>query len=458
MPTTRSAQRAEDAVHAQSLVRFNSTLEEVTQTSSTRSRTTKRKADGSPVKGTPKRSRAGNEDAAASPKSILKPSPSPGPTAQRASLEPEGELVPAVLTFSFEGAKRHLISVDGRFADVFAKMKCRPFQNLERVDPFRTLTQSILGQQISWKAARSITYKFIRLFHMSLPEARPDGPESVFQQFPFPTAHQVATIDIPALRSAGLSGRKAEYVQDLAQRFADGRLSTKKLLEADDEELARMLLEVRGIGRVLDMFAMFSLRRPDILPVGDLGVQRGMLRWFLSLHSPSHRFAIAADKLPKPPGDEQQQQQDSAPKATPGSKRKRPRKPAEGDGDATVEQAAANEELSVPRGSSPDGDATDPAQELRLPALPTPFTPSIETTLNAGGGDELPGAGKKTKPAPLPEGLSVAVLKSRLDGKKKVKGAFLTPKEMEDLTESWKPYRSLGVYYMWALAEEPSSE
>jgi DNA-3-methyladenine glycosylase II len=148
MPTTRSARRAQDAVQAHALVRFDSTLEEVTQTSTTRSRTTKRKADGSPVKGTTKKSRAAAKEPNASPKSILKPSPSPGPAASRPQAEgdvgEEQELVPAVLTFSFEDARSHLVSVDGRFADLFTKMKCRPFQNLERVDPFRTLTQSIL--------------------------------------------------------------------------------------------------------------------------------------------------------------------------------------------------------------------------------------------------------------------------------------------------------------------------
>jgi DNA-3-methyladenine glycosylase II len=130
----------------------------------------------------------------------------------------------------------------------------------------------------------------------------------------------VVNTDLAVLRTAGLSARKAEYskfsktwnslclflktVQDLAARFADGRLSTDKLLQANDEELAEMLIQVRGIGRVsifvsilpmfsliilvdwymkllcsprintyqfpasVDMFAIFSLRRPDILPVG----------------------------------------------------------------------------------------------------------------------------------------------------------------------------------------------
>jgi hypothetical protein len=77
----------------------------------------------------------------------------------------------------------------------------------------------------------------------------------------FPTAAQVAATPIPKLRTAGLSARKAEYILDLAQRFADGRLSTAKLLAADDEELAEMLTAVRGIGRWTGTFSPFTFEQ-----------------------------------------------------------------------------------------------------------------------------------------------------------------------------------------------------
>ncbi|KAL1942070.1 hypothetical protein VTO73DRAFT_6600 [Trametes versicolor] len=359
------------------------------------------------------------------------------------------ELVPAVLTFSFEEARRHLVRVDPRFEDVFRRVKCRPFEHLERVDPFRTLAHSILGQQISWKAAASITHKFVRLFDPSLPESLAESKSNFF-----PSAHQVITKDIATLRSAGLSGRKAEYVLDLAGRFADGRLSTRKLLLADDEELYKMLIEVRGIGRwTVDMFAMFSLRRPDILPVGDLGVQKGMLRWFVSLHSPStHPVSLRKDKLSKE--DETQ--------AMVAGNSMGPPMGAEGEGAATMPRAATPDASSIlpapdvsaeptpaPKGKGKKKAADDGGSENPLPA---PFTPSIAQTLNMKTTTTEDG-GKYTPP-PLPAGLTVAVMKNRLSGKK-VKGALLTPKEMEDLAECWQPYRSLGVYYMWALAEEP---
>jgi len=162
--------------------------------------------------------------------------------------------VPAVLTFNLEEARDYLIQVDHRFEDLFDRMKCKPFENLEQVHPFRALATSILGQQISWLAARSITHKFIRLYDPSLPEKPTDEERRAITSFPTP--HQVANTEIAILRTAGLSARKAEYIQDLAARFADGRLSTKKLLEADDEQLAQMLIEVRGIGRVRSSFIL----------------------------------------------------------------------------------------------------------------------------------------------------------------------------------------------------------
>ncbi|KDR75915.1 hypothetical protein GALMADRAFT_140495 [Galerina marginata CBS 339.88] len=331
--------------------------------------------------------------------------------------------VPAVLSFDFEDAKKCLIEVDQRFDDLFSKMTCKPFQQLEQVHPFRALATSILGQQISWLAARSILHRFLRLYDPSLPE-KPDDEQRKAITF-FPTPGQVANTDIAVLRTAGLSGRKAEYVQDLAARFADGRLSTQKLLEADDEELAKMLIEVRGIGRwTVDMFAIFSLRRPDILPVGDLGVQRGLVRWFLSLHSPVHSYSLSPEKV--------------GGTATPKPKKK---------GKASGEKA---EEPASLEGVRQDGEEADTSSVVPatsrgtedMPSIPPAFTPSIKKTLNKVGGTTIP----------LPSGVDIPLLQGRLNGKK-IKGAFLTPQEMEALTECWKPYRSLGVYYMWSLAE-----
>lgn len=263
-------------------------------------------------------------------------------------------------------------------------------------------------------------------------------------------------MDITTLRSAGLSGRKAEYVLDLASRFADGRLSTEKLLAADDGDLYEMLTAVRGIGRwTVDMFAMFSLRRPDILPVGDLGVQRGVLRWFLSLHAPTaYPLTISPEKLPKHPEEEteikkSQVDGDVFPvpgKDTVGSQgQTRALTP---DLSSILPVPSALPETPVERATTKGKSQARPDNEDSGNPLPTPFTPSINNVLN------MAATAADFAPPPLPEGLTAGVLRSRLQGKK-MKGVLLTPKEMEELTDGWRPYRSLGVYYMWALAEPP---
>ncbi|KAJ7783176.1 hypothetical protein B0H16DRAFT_1357722 [Mycena metata] len=390
-----------------------------------------------------------------SPKKF-KPSSKP---VQTATSEPEFVPVDAVLTFSFEDAKKHLINADHRFEDVFKRLECKPFQQLEQGPSFSVRLSRLTDYRLvtSFCTARSIKHKFIRLYDESIPEKHSDYQPSDSAAF-FPTPQQVAETDIATLRTAGLSARKAEYSQsfrffslevnsigcnlvtDLAARFADGRLSTTKLIESNDDELAEMLIEVRGIGRwtgitnlfpfgkidsgrfLVDMFALFSLRRPDILPVGDLGVQRGLVRWFLSQHAPAYSFSAspAKDKVASPT-------------------KKKAKKNEEDDDALPVfgQSSEAAEESPQTPPPAEDGSAMIP--------LPPTFTPSIKRTLAKAAQDD--------GVQPLPEGLTVAELKSRLDGKKKIKGAFLSPTHMEQLTASWRPYRSLGVYYMWALAD-----
>lgn len=149
------------------------------------------------------------------------------------------------------------------------------------LNPFKSLATSILGQQVSWLAAKSITYKFVRLFFPELPEKQqPNAPPP-----PFPTPAQVIQMPYAQLRSAGLSGRKAEYLLDISARFADGRLSAEKLMVMSDQEVYDSLIAVRGIGPwSVEMFSMFVLRRPNILSPGDLGLQKGLLTWFGTDH------------------------------------------------------------------------------------------------------------------------------------------------------------------------------
>lgn len=172
-------------------------------------------------------------------------------------------------------AVAHLIAVDDqkKLADLIVAHPCHVFSPeglAEEVDPFRSLATGIMAQQVSGAAARSIKAKFIGLF--SAPDQTSGEPSTTF-----PTPQQVAATSIPRLREAGLSGRKAEYIQGLAEKFASGELTAKVLAEASDEEVMEKLVAVRGLGKwSVEMFACFGLKRMDFFSTGDLGVQRGM--------------------------------------------------------------------------------------------------------------------------------------------------------------------------------------
>ncbi|KAG8834247.1 hypothetical protein FRC17_009323 [Serendipita sp. 399] len=300
--------------------------------------------------------------------------------------------LPANLSFSYDDAQRHLINADTRFSGVFERLKCRPFVQLERVEPFRTLTTSIISQQISWRAARSVNWKFMRLYDDSLPENVPPPGEYVPPER-FPPAHAVAETNLATLRSAGLSARKAEYIQDLAKHFADGRLSADKIWNASDEELRDSLIAVRGIGPwTIDMFAIFSLRRPNILPVGDLGVQRGILRWVLAQHTnPGSPI-----KLNTHQDDDESASDDKELLKMP---------------DATKEPAATGANMAPPQTPVKRGKKKNNEEEGETQGLmPEPLTPSINRVLT-----------QPVNPQALPPGLTVAALKARLNGKNKVK-------------------------------------
>jgi DNA-3-methyladenine glycosylase II len=131
-----------------------------------------------------------------------------------------------------------------------------------RHDAFTTLARAITGQQISVKAAETIWSRIV-----AVSGGKPTRLD--------PTA--LLALAPEALRACGLSTRKAEYFQDLAARFADGRIRPRRWQSMDDEAVIDELVAVKGIGRwTAEMFLMFSLLRPDVLPVDDIGLQRAI--------------------------------------------------------------------------------------------------------------------------------------------------------------------------------------
>jgi DNA-3-methyladenine glycosylase II len=132
-----------------------------------------------------------------------------------------------------------------------------------RGDAFTTLARSIVGQQISVKAAQSVWERFCTLLAPATPHAI--APDSVL------------AFDIPALRTAGLSVRKAEYLTDLARHFAADQVHVQQWQQMDDEAIIDELVAIRGIGRwTAEMFLIFYLMRPNVLPLDDLGLLKGI--------------------------------------------------------------------------------------------------------------------------------------------------------------------------------------
>ena len=127
-----------------------------------------------------------------------------------------------------------------------------------RGEPFLTLARAIVGQQISVKAAQSVWDRLA----LCVGEVTPEG---------------VLAKPRPELRACGLSDRKTEYIADLAQHFADGTIHVHRWPAMDDEEIIAELIQVRGIGRwTAEMFLIFNLLRPDVFPLDDLGLQKGI--------------------------------------------------------------------------------------------------------------------------------------------------------------------------------------
>ena len=127
-----------------------------------------------------------------------------------------------------------------------------------RGDAFSTLARAIVGQQISVKAAQSVWARLVA----EIAEVTPAN---------------LAAADLARLRTCGLSGQKCAYLSDLAGRFASGALDPARWTGLDDEALIGELTQVKGIGRwTAEMFLIFYMARPDVLPLDDIGLQRAM--------------------------------------------------------------------------------------------------------------------------------------------------------------------------------------
>ncbi len=139
-------------------------------------------------------------------------------------------------------------------------------------DPYQALLRAVVGQQLSTKAAHSINEKLVATLGGGVP-----SPKKILEADP------------QDLRDAGLSWPKVSYVRDLAEHVDDDELDLAKIAELGDEEVVEELTRVKGVGRwTAEMFLIFHLGRPDVLPVGDLGIRKAA------------QLAYELEELPEP--------------------------------------------------------------------------------------------------------------------------------------------------------------
>jgi len=164
-------------------------------------------------------------------------------------------------SIDYARARRALMRRDSVIATLIRQHGECGLASSQRTDPFHALLHAIIAQQLSTKAAKTIEGRFSALF---------DGG---------PTPAVVARASDEKLRAVGLSPQKLKYVRDLCARILDESLNLDALALLTDDEVIEALTSVKGIGRwTAEMFLMFRLHRPDVLPVGDLGIVKAVQR------------------------------------------------------------------------------------------------------------------------------------------------------------------------------------
>jgi DNA-3-methyladenine glycosylase II len=163
----------------------------------------------------------------------------------------------------YQAARRHLMRTDPKLAAIIKRVGPCGLHAVAPKDPFEALCMSIASQQLSTKAAGTIFRRFCGLF----PADRGPSPE------------RVMTLTDDEIRGVGFSRPKVGFIKDLAARVLDGRLDLPGLTNHPDHEVMRQLVGVKGIGRwTAEIFLMFRLGRPDILPADDLGLMNAVHR------------------------------------------------------------------------------------------------------------------------------------------------------------------------------------
>jgi len=164
---------------------------------------------------------------------------------------------------SIKKAVKYLMKSDPELIPLLDAFKIQDLQ--PETDYFKSLTRSIVYQQLSGKAAKTISDRFILLY----------------KDKSYPTPVDVINIDHEKLRSVGLSNSKAQYIKNIAHAFLDNPDTYDSLEKMDDQDIIDTLITIKGVGPwTAQMFLMFTLNRPDVFPVTDLGVQKGFQHYY----------------------------------------------------------------------------------------------------------------------------------------------------------------------------------
>jgi DNA-3-methyladenine glycosylase II len=167
---------------------------------------------------------------------------------------------PSLVADFWDDACKHLVKRDRVMKKLIPRLGEGRLES--RGDAFTTLARSIVGQQISVKAAQAVWDRFVALTA---------GPSHKL------APNAVLALDAPHIRAAGLSARKVEYLCDLAEHFQSGAVRPARWREMDDESIIEELVGIRGIGRwTAEMFLIFHLLRPNVLPLDDIGLIKGI--------------------------------------------------------------------------------------------------------------------------------------------------------------------------------------
>ncbi|KAJ1857001.1 hypothetical protein LPJ73_002107 [Coemansia sp. RSA 2703] len=190
----------------------------------------------------------------------------------------------------------------GKFIDTVSE-PCSLVLARDRSDhtSYVSLCQSVIYQQLAGKAAAAILLRFLKRYGELKDSSKAgiletDDGSLTSDDFIFPPAAYVATLDVDEMKAVGLGQRKAEYLKEVARQFNIGNLSDEKLANMTDEEASQALVSIRGIGQwTADMFLMFHLKRPNILPTLDLAIRKAMCHHFgvpFGKKTPTHEQMI----------------------------------------------------------------------------------------------------------------------------------------------------------------------